>query len=238
MIKTWVTDVKSLYNEDIYRKYYREMPLHRKTKADKIRHGKDRALSIGAWVLYEIAKRESGASDEAVFNLSHSGQFVLCSIEDSGNTEIKVGCDIEEIKKMHKQLAERYFFESEKEYIFGQPTEAEKTEAFYRYWVLKESFMKATRYGMKLGLNTFEIECKEGKRPRLLKKPDEIKENYFFREYALNAPYKIAVCSTDNLFSEEIIEIDLDTYWSKTWEEKEEEGYDGKTTVYFGQDGM
>lgn len=130
MIKTWVADVTSLYDEEIYLQYYREMPLHRKEKADKIRHKEDRALSIGAWVLYEIAKHESGASDEAVFNLSHSGRFVLCSIEDNGNKEIRVGCDIEEIKKLHRQLAERYFFEAEREYILGQMTEEKRTEAF------------------------------------------------------------------------------------------------------------
>lgn len=213
MIRTWAADVTSLYNEETYRRYYKAMPEHRKVKADKIRAPEDRALSIGAWTLYEIAKRESGVSDEAVFNLSHSGQFVLCSIEDSGNINIKVGCDIEEIKKLHEKLIKRYFFESEERYILEQPTEELKTVAFYRYWVLKESFMKATRYGMKLGLQTFEISCKEGEQPVLLTKPAEIRETYYFQEYTLDKPYRIAVCSTGNLFEENITEVDLNTYW-------------------------
>ena len=56
-------------------------------------------------------------------------------------------------------------------------SEEEKKIAFYRYWVLKESFMKATRYGMKLGLDTFEILCDE-KGARLLNQPKEICEKF------------------------------------------------------------
>lgn len=213
MIRTWIADVTSLYNEETYQRYYKAMPEHRQAKADKIRFQEDRALSIGAWTLYEIAKRESGVSDKAIFNLSHSGQFVLCSIEDSGNSEIKVGCDIEEIKKLHEKLIKRYFFESEERYILGQPTEEMKAAAFYQYWVLKESFMKATRYGMKLGLHTFEIACKDGEQPTLLTKPAEINGEYYFKEYTLDKPYRVAVCSTSNLFEEKITEVNLNTYW-------------------------
>lgn len=213
MIQTWVADIKTLYDETIYSRYYQEVPLYRREKADRIKSRKNRAQSIGAWILYEMAKRESRADDGAVFNLSHSGELVLCSLEDSGDEAVKVGCDIEEIKTMRARIAEKYFLASEKNDIFAQPTKARQTEEFYRYWVLKESFMKATRYGMKLGLDTFEIVCEEGKQPRLIKQPDKIKGNYYFREYQLKQPYKIAVCSTDNVFSEKIKEVNLNTYW-------------------------
>lgn len=207
MIRTWVADVTPLHNEETYRKYYKNVPEHRRVKADKIAHQEDRALSIGAWTLYEKAKQECGASEQAVFNLSHSGNYVLCSIEESGNTEIKVGCDIEEIKKLHSKLIHRYFFESEEAYILGKETEEERAEAFYQYWVLKESFMKATRYGMGLGLNSFEIACAKGEEPRLLRQPAHIKEKYYFKEYELGIPYRIAVCSTSNQFAEKIQEV-------------------------------
>lgn len=213
MIRTWVADVTPLYREDIYAKFYRAVPLHRQEKADRIRRREDRALSVGAWALYETALRECRATEEAVFNLSHSGELALCSIEDSGNFGVKVGCDLEKIKQFHENLVRRYFFSSEAAYIFGQKTDEERTEAFYRYWVLKESFMKATRCGMKLGLNTFEILCKGEEQPELVRQPDEIKERYFFKEYKLDRPYRVAVCSTEHAFAGAIKEIDLDTYW-------------------------
>lgn len=215
MIKTWAADITALYEEEIYWKYYREMPLHRREKADGILKKENRVQSIGVWTLYEIARRETGINESAAFNLSHSGQFVLCSIEDSQDKDVKVGCDIEKIGKAHMKLAGRYFLKAEKEYIFGQATEKERAEAFYSYWVLKESFMKATRFGMKLGLDTFEIRCREEGQPELVKQPGMIKEKYFFREYQWDKPYKIAVCSTKNDFAEELAEIDLSTYWSK-----------------------
>lgn len=110
MIRTWVADVTPLYREDIYAKFYRAVPLHRREKADRIRRREDRALSVGAWALYETALRECRATEEAVFNLSHSGELALCSIEDSGNFGVKVGCDLEKINQFHENLVRRYFF--------------------------------------------------------------------------------------------------------------------------------
>ena len=164
MIRTWIAEVTPLLEKSVYRKCYEKLPTFRKEKADRIVPEADRALSVGAWLLYECVRKECGVSAETPFNLSHSGKMVLCSIEDSGEKEIKIGCDIEEIKKLHTKLIKRYFFKSEENFILSKPSEEEKKVAFYRYWVLKESFMKATRYGMKMGLDTFEIMCASQKR--------------------------------------------------------------------------
>lgn len=82
MIYTWAADVAPLLDPIIYEAYYREVPQWRQEKADRIRFSEDRALSIGAYVLYQKALRESGLSTEMCFNLSHSGHYVLCSIAD------------------------------------------------------------------------------------------------------------------------------------------------------------
>lgn len=108
-------------------------------------------------------REEYRLGDEAVFNLSHSGEFALCSIDDSAGEGIQLGCDIEEMRQLRLGVAEHFFCESELEYILKQKTEDAQKEVFYRYWVLKESFMKATRLGTRLGLNEFEIKIEEGK---------------------------------------------------------------------------
>lgn len=213
MIETWIAEVTELCDAEAYRKCYDKMPPHRKEKADKIRNQRQKAQSVGAWALYETARKESGVSEEAVFNLSHSGAYVLCSIDVSGNPQTKAGCDLEEIKALHEKIVRRGFTEAEAAYILGQSEEKERAEAFYRYWVLKESFVKATRYGMKLGFSTFEIACREGREPQLVRKPDAIKEHYFFKEYLTDKPYRIAVCSTDRLFAEQLREVSLHAYW-------------------------
>ena len=55
------------------------------------------------------------------------------------------------------ELAKRFFCRSEYEDIFRCDSKEERAEKFCRYWVLKESFMKATRKGMALKMSSFEI---------------------------------------------------------------------------------
>lgn len=203
MIRTWVADVTPLLDADIYRTYYNSMPDFRKTKADQLRFHKDKALSIGAWYLFERMKHAYGLCHAPVFNLSHSEKYVLCSVEDSRSPDVKVGCDIEYLKELRPGVARRFFCEKETSYIEGRLTEEEQADAFYRYWVLKESFMKATRLGMGLDMRSFEIRVDDGDQPILIRKPEEIPGEYHYKEYmAEGLQAKIAVCSTSCDFDE------------------------------------
>ncbi len=68
------------------------------------------------------------------FNISHSGDWVVCAIND----EI-IGIDIEQIKPIDINIAKRFF--SEHEYhsllLVGRD---KKEEYFYRIWTLKELY--------------------------------------------------------------------------------------------------
>ena len=156
----------------------------------------DRALSVGVWALYQKALRESGLSEKMVFNLSHSGHYVLCSIADTETA--RTGCDLEKTGIPRLKVARRFFCRFEWDYIQKKASEDERKEAFYRYWVLKESFMKATRLGMKLPLDAFAIRLSEGEDPVLTKKPDTIEGRFYFREYPEpERGFFAAVCSED-----------------------------------------
>lgn len=204
MVRTWIGDVTSLLDEERYQEYYRTVPTFRQEKADRIRFAEDKALSIGAWVLYEKMQKEYGLSVDAPFNLSHSGSCVLCSVEDSGDKTIKVGCDLEKIKEERLAVAKHFFCEEEYKYV------SENKGSFYRFWVLKESFMKATRLGMKLGLKEFEIQISESGVPILKNKPEKIEGQFYFKEYVADGlPYRIAVCATHNEFAETLSMIKL-----------------------------
>ena len=181
MIYTWAADVAPLLDPIIYEAYYREVPQWRQEKADRIRFSEDRALSIGAYVLYQKALRESGLSTEMCFNLSHSGHYVLCSIADE--KEKRTGCDLEKIGTPGMKVARRFFCSSEWQYIREQESGEEQTEAFYRYWVLKESFMKATRFGMKLPLDSFEIRLKDEGVPGTCAYAGTYQGEFYFHEY-------------------------------------------------------
>ena len=195
MIETWIADITPLYNEECYRKYYMQVPNFRKEKADRMRFQNGKAQSVGAWSLLERIRKEYGISERAAFNLSHSGDYVLCSVDMDCGEDTQVGCDIEFVDEPNMKIAKRFFCPSEYGVILGQKPGYGQKNVFYRFWVLKESFMKATRKGMALDMKSFEIQL--GSPSVLTKKPEEFPRNYFYQEYELSGiPYKIAVCST------------------------------------------
>ena len=157
MIRTWVADIRPLLDETCYQEYYEHMPKFRQKKADALKLVQGKAQSIGVWYLYEQMKKEYGIQKDAAYNLSHSGEYVLCSVHEGKDPKIRVGCDIEEIGICNMKIARRFFCRSEYEKIDSETNEERRRELFFRYWVLKESFIKATREGMAMGLDTFEI---------------------------------------------------------------------------------
>ena len=204
MVRSWIADVTPLYEEACYRKYYEELPDFRKRKADALRDIKTKAQSVGVWSLWGKIRAEYHLPEFSAFNLSHSGNWVMCAASlDPEGTAVKVGCDMEKIGQMRRGIAGRFFCEEEQDAIFSGKTEKEQNERFFRYWVLKESFMKATRKGMALPMDSFCIRL--GEPPVLTRQPQEFPERYYYREFALDGlPYRMAVCSTDKEIDTEI----------------------------------
>lgn len=200
MVHTWIMDVTPLQNDMIYRKYYNRLPDWRREKADRIRPLEGKMQSAGAWILYQQMRKYYELSDQMPYNLSHSGRYALCSVGTQPG--VLVGCDVEMIKENKLRLAERYFCPGEVAWIQSQTTEAEQAEGFYRYWVLKESFIKAIRLGMKQDLCEFEIALDEPE-ARLVRQPDTFPEKYYYQEYRTDdGDARIAVCSTEKKFGE------------------------------------
>lgn len=221
MIRTWVASIVPLYEGPCYDLCYRQAPAFRREKADRMKGEQARAQSIGVWTLYERMKKEYGIPEGAAYNFSHSGDYVLCSVHIGPCArEPQVGCDIEQMGRADLKIARRFFCPAEYARIAGGEDEMQRSMLFYRYWVLKESFMKATREGLALGMDTFEIEL--GSPPSLVRQPGHFPETYHYREAALRKGrllgpgakgecpaleegqeealedrYRIAVCSTD-----------------------------------------
>ena len=201
MVHTWIADVSALCDEAVYEKYYKELPDFRREKADRLRFPEDRAQSVGAWTLWEKMRVHCGLDAGTVFNLSHSGPYALCSL--SAEADVRVGCDVETVRALRLQVAERFFLPGETARILSRRTSEEQAEEFYRLWVLKESFMKAVRRGMGLDTRSFEIGFDGEDRPVLLRKPAAYPEEYYYQEYCVpGIPARIAVCSTDGQFGE------------------------------------
>lgn len=209
MIQTWMADVTTLVEKQKYLQYYHAVPEHRQKKADRLRKQEDKALSVGAWVLLQRMEKEYSLQKNSVFNLSHSGNCVLCSVEDGTERIGKLGCDLEQVKEPNMKVAERFFCESEYQLIQACK-ENRQAEQFYRLWVLKESFMKATRMGMGLGMDRFEIRFSDADKPYLHTKPDAFGEDYYFQEYVVEGiPYRMAVCADCNAFAKTVRVVQL-----------------------------
>ena len=81
------------------------------------------------------------------FNVSHSGEVALIAVAN-----VDVGVDVEQVKPRADLpgLAKRVFTEREREAISGEAL------AFYRHWVAKEAFVKATGRGV-TSVRSFEV---------------------------------------------------------------------------------
>lgn len=124
------------------------------------------------------------------FNLTHSGSLVA-----GAWGFYPVGIDIEEMGTMREGVARRFFHKSELLWLEGLSSEAERREGFFRLWVLKESFMKATGLGMRLSLNEFEIFIEE-EGVRVNHQVND--KTYYFLEFELEG-CRGAVCTQNPL---------------------------------------
>lgn len=180
---------------------YDLLPETRKKKVDNFRFLKDKKLSAGAYLLLDKMLGEENITEpqfktdrygkayisnheDIYFNLSHSGKIVACAISD-----MEVGVDVEITDpEIDLNIARNYFYNSEYENIMKSDNPSEE---FFKYWVLKESYMKYTGLGFNLSLDSFEIILDDEIK---LKNNDELKFNLFEIKN-----YKLAVCSQYNL---------------------------------------
>ena len=161
-VALYAARVTLLCDGEAFSAAYNKVSEQRRKKADALKSMSDKNLSLGAYLLLKYALGENGFSPEELvftygengkprlsdcplqFNLSHSGEVVLCAVSSA-----PVGCDIEKIRpRFGDGIAERFFAENEKEYIKEQPDADKKTSAFYRIWTLKESYVKAVGKGV------------------------------------------------------------------------------------------
>lgn len=164
MIKLLLADVLPLDDSAVYDGIYGRVSLERRSVADSFRFRKDRLLSLGAAALLDLGLAEFGLCEKDMsygrtahgkpffknapdihFSISHSSSKVAVAFSDR-----EVGCDIEEISDIDLAVAERYFHRAEYEAIMAENGQEKRWRAFFRYWTLKESYMKATGIGLSL----------------------------------------------------------------------------------------
>lgn len=97
-------------------------------------------------------KPEWPSGERLFFNISHSGAWVICGI-----ASVPIGVDVEKIREVSFDLCDQFMTLQEKRHFHALP-KAEKLPQFFRYWTVKESYMKAVGKGFSLSPLTFFLE--------------------------------------------------------------------------------
>ncbi|MEM7086873.1 MAG: 4'-phosphopantetheinyl transferase superfamily protein [Bacteroidota bacterium] len=104
----------------------------------------------GEQILYDKNGRPFIKGVPLDFNITHSGNLVLCAI--SGTQ--RVGIDVEEINDIQFEDFHEQMTPCEYEKISSSPN---KPRAFYDYWTQKEAVLKANGEGLGIPLKSFEV---------------------------------------------------------------------------------
>lgn len=125
------------------------------------------------------------------FNLSHSGNWVVCVTNST-----PVGIDIEEIKLIdYQSIAEQFFSPEECKLILSAPSQSQ-LELFYNVWTLKESYVKAIGGGLSIPLDSFTVIGRENENYKVV--------SLKLKTYELDQNYKLATCISDGDFTSRI----------------------------------
>ena len=136
------------------------------------------------------------------FNCAHSGQWVVCAVDDA-----PVGIDIERVKSVDFDIAKRFFSDEEYNTLMNVH-KSERTAHFFRFWTLKESYLKAIGKGLRQSLGSFTIRYLEKNNIQLILNNEKVK-NIFFKIYEIDSQYALSVCASTPRFADAVVIKDV-----------------------------
>jgi 4'-phosphopantetheinyl transferase len=104
------------------------------------------------------------ASERLRFNLSHTDGLAACAVVHDAD----VGVDVEDTQRQGEtvQIADRYFAPDESATLRALAPDRQR-DAFFEYWTLKESYIKARGAGLTIPLRSFSFDLRDGAPPRI-----------------------------------------------------------------------
>ncbi|KRX97165.1 Beta-lactamase-like protein 2, partial [Trichinella pseudospiralis] len=148
------------------------------------------------------------------FNLSHHGDYVILATSSSS----VCGVDVMKIEypKLQMNLSEYFkmmspqFADEEYAALNQQRTDSEKLELFYRYWCLKESYLKAVGFGIRCDLsqihfifNSLVVPVGQFEISTKLVFEETQHDEFVFEECHLDPCHAACVCYKDDLLEAE-----------------------------------
>lgn len=137
------------------------------------------------------------------FNISHSGDYVVCAVDDK-----PIGIDVEEIKDIeYEELAKKIFTIQEYNYIINKGLD-NQLDRFYEIWTLKESYIKCCGKGLTIPLQSFTIIIDQLENIKIINNDEYMK--YTFKIFNIGLNYKVSLCTLNHQVTTEIIDIEQD----------------------------
>ena len=133
------------------------------------------------------------------FNLSHSGQLVVCAVDS-----LPVGIDVEEIQPIDIGIARNCCTQEELAWLEASKEE-DRLRHFYDLWTIKESYVKAKGKGLSCPLNSLKIHKNEDGQMAIF----SVSEKWFFRQYQIDNCYGLSVCASHGNFPIDVLWVDL-----------------------------
>ncbi|MFZ5987787.1 MAG: 4'-phosphopantetheinyl transferase family protein [Bacillota bacterium] len=221
MLEVYAVKINDEVERDKFEKVLHNLPEDKKEKIKKFRRFEDglRALSAEILIRVIITTKLGIKNDEIVFetgqhgkpyltgfdnfhfNLSHSGKWVVCAVSD-----LPVGIDVEQIKEIELNIANRFFSQIEAKDLFHK-NENERLGYFFDLWTLKESYIKADGKGLSMPLNSFSFRVENDE--IFFETDNELKDCYF-KQYSIDRDYKLSVCSQVAKFPKSVLVKEFD----------------------------
>ncbi|MDT2010941.1 4'-phosphopantetheinyl transferase family protein [Carnobacterium divergens] len=122
------------------------------------------------------------------FNISHSNEFVACSVSSK-----PIGIDIEKIEDSNIDSIATVLHENEKQCIASKNNYKEKRDLFFKIWTLKEAFSKKIGLGLSYPLNEYYFSFFDNGKIIV---HSEWENSCNFRSYGLHNSYVFSVSSS------------------------------------------
>lgn len=203
----YMAHIAPLKDPVLYRLALELASSQRREKTLRLRLAADRERSLAAELLLRCALAEQGTEPAELryafgpeqkprlegqeglcFNLSHSGDCVLCVLG-----EHELGCDVQKLQPVDPALVRRFFAPEEQAQITAAEGE-ERAQLTIRFWTWKESYIKAVGRGLRQPLGSFAI--RPGPEGPQLVRPEGGRP-CFFAELAAPDGYCAALCQLD-----------------------------------------
>lgn len=216
LMKIYAIKVKEINKENLH-KISEFIHREKKIKIQKLNHKEDKIRTlIGEVLIRNIIKENLAISNEDIvfeinrygkpflrdnpnfnFNISHSGNYVVCAIDHK-----PIGIDIEKIISIeYKSISKNFFTSKELNFIMEENLNNQLNK-FYEIWTLKESYVKACGQGLYMSLKAFSMEYEDNGDIKVIinNKYDECR----IKSFNLESSYKMAVCSFSKIITKDI----------------------------------